>query len=129
MGGVADYGAPITARGLSFMDTPGYDPSSVTGLIAGWRQHRLLHHRPRLGLRIETRTDPEAGNDDRALRAHAGRHGHQCRPHPRRHRDRGDDGRIILDAVIAAASGTPTRSEENGYGDEEFAPWSVGAVL
>ena len=38
-------------------------------------------------------------------------------------------GRIILDAVIATASGQQTKSELNGYGDEEFTPWHVGALL
>src|SRR5256886_5237672 len=29
------YGEPITTRGFVFMDTPGHDPESITGLVAG----------------------------------------------------------------------------------------------
>jgi len=29
------YGEPITTRGFVFMDTPGHDPVSITGLVAG----------------------------------------------------------------------------------------------
>ena len=33
--GVYRYGDPVTARGFTFMDTPGYDPVSATGQVAG----------------------------------------------------------------------------------------------
>jgi altronate dehydratase len=46
------YAEPVTEPGLVFMDTPGYAPVSVTG-IAGRRRHPgLLHHRPRVGVRM-----------------------------------------------------------------------------
>jgi altronate hydrolase len=32
---VYEYGQPITAKGFVFMDTPGYDPISATGQVAG----------------------------------------------------------------------------------------------
>lgn len=32
---VYEYAEPVTAKGLVFMDTPGYDPMAVTGQIAG----------------------------------------------------------------------------------------------
>ena len=49
---VFEYAQPVTAKGLVFMDTPGYDP--VVGDRPGGRRRQpdLLHHRPRLGLRL-----------------------------------------------------------------------------
>src|SRR5690606_4834357 len=32
---VYEYAEPVVARGFCFMDTPGYDPVSMTGLVAG----------------------------------------------------------------------------------------------
>jgi altronate hydrolase len=38
-------------------------------------------------------------------------------------------GQRIFDAVLATASGTPSKSEKHGYGQNEFVPWQVGAVM
>ncbi|WP_279581852.1 UxaA family hydrolase [Fodinicola feengrottensis] len=32
---VVEYAEPVTSKGFVFMDTPGYDPVSVTGIVAG----------------------------------------------------------------------------------------------
>ena len=40
-----------------------------------------------------------------------------------------DTGRLILERIIAVASGERTKSEANGLGDEEFAPWIVGPTV
>ena len=41
----------------------------------------------------------------------------------------GDVGRQIFEEILAVASGKKTRSEINGVGEEEFAPWSIGPTL
>jgi altronate hydrolase len=38
-------------------------------------------------------------------------------------------GRRIFETVLAVAGGAPTRSERNGVGEEEFAPWHIGPTL
>ena len=38
-------------------------------------------------------------------------------------------GSIIFQKILATASGELTKSEEFGFGDYEFAPWKIGAVL
>ena len=38
-------------------------------------------------------------------------------------------GRRIFDLILATASGQPSKSEALGFGEEEFAPWSIGAVM
>ena len=50
---VYKYAEPVTAKGFVFMDTPGYDPVSATGQVAGGANVLCLHHRARLGLRLQ----------------------------------------------------------------------------
>ena len=40
-----------------------------------------------------------------------------------------DNGKIIFEKIINIASGEKTKSEINGYGDDEFNPWIVGATM
>jgi altronate hydrolase len=40
-----------------------------------------------------------------------------------------DKGQEIFDEVLAVASGRKSKSEELGYGDNEFVPWQIGAVM
>jgi altronate hydrolase len=38
-------------------------------------------------------------------------------------------GREIFEKVVSVASGEKTKSEEQGIGDDEFCPWSIGPTL
>jgi altronate hydrolase len=38
-------------------------------------------------------------------------------------------GEEIFNRVLSAASGVRTKSEDLGYGDLEFVPWQIGAVM
>lgn len=38
-------------------------------------------------------------------------------------------GDVLFEEILATASGRRTKSEEFGFGDEEFAPWQLGAVM
>ena len=38
-------------------------------------------------------------------------------------------GRQIYEKILAVASGEKTKSEINGVGEEEFAPWAIGPTL
>ena len=40
-----------------------------------------------------------------------------------------EKGQEIFEHILATASGKPTKSEQLGYGDNEFVPWQVGAVM
>ncbi|HEX2857383.1 MAG TPA: altronate dehydratase family protein [Propionibacteriaceae bacterium] len=122
------YAEPITERGFSFMDTPGYDPVSVTGLIAGGcnlvvfttGRGSALGTKPAPILKLSTNSDTyRRMSDDMDI-------------------DCGDiveqgvpvevKGREIYDAILDLASGRKSLSEELGYGDNEFVPWHLGAV-
>ena len=34
-----------------------------------------------------------------------------------------------LETIVAVAGGAQTKSEQQGFGEEEFCPWSIGPVL
>lgn len=125
---VLDYAELITAPGLNFMDTPGYDPVSATGQIAGGAQ--LIVFTTGRGSAFGSKPAPTiklATND--ALFA-VMRHDMDL--------NCGDilsgvtlaaKGRQIVDLILRTASGQPTRSEALCLGDHEFQPWQIGAVV
>ncbi|MCB1758411.1 MAG: altronate dehydratase [Gammaproteobacteria bacterium] len=127
--GVYDYAEALSAKGLVFMDTPGYDPASVTGMIAGGAnlicfttgRGSVFGSKPVPSIKIASNSRLFHNmRDDMDLDAGLVLAGEESVD---------SMGRIILDAVIATASGQQTKSELNGYGDEEFTPWHVGALL
>ena len=125
---VYEYAEPVTARGFTFMDTPGYDPVSVTGLVAGGAtvvvfttgRGSVLGCKPTPSIKVATNTttylrmtedmDLNAGRivDGTATVASVG-----------------DE---LFELIIAVASGRQTVSEELDLGSDEFVPWQLGAV-
>jgi altronate hydrolase len=123
------YAEPVRQQGLVFMDTPGFDPCSATGQIAGGRQPARVHHRPRLHVRREARAFAQARDQHAHVPETRRRHGRQLRRHPGRHRDRAGDGpSAIFQQLLRVASGEPTKSELLGLGDHEFVPWMIGVT-
>ena len=82
---VFQYGEPITHPRLRVHGHAG--PRSRLDHGAGGRrlQHHLLHHRPRLGIRLQARALHQAGDELADVPPHGGGHGHQLRRHPRGH--------------------------------------------
>ncbi len=125
---VLDYAEPITAPGLNFMDTPGYDPVSATGQIAGGAQlivfttgrGSAFGSKPAPTLKLATNDALFAAmRDDMDLNCGDVLSGVSL----------DDKGRQIVDLILRTASGQVTRSEALGLGDHEFLPWQIGAVL
>ena len=125
---VVRYAEKISGRGLVFMDTPGYDPVSVTGLIAGGCQiiafttGRGSVYGCSIAPVIKITTNSEVFNhmrDDMDVNAGKVIEGVNIL----------DVSREIYNFVIAVASGEKTGSERNGIGWEEFVPWQVGETL
>ncbi len=125
---VYGYAEPVTDRGLTFMDTPGYDPVSVTGIVAGGAQvmcfttgrGSVLGSKPAPTLKLATNSDVyRRMADDMDLDCGVVLDGVSVR----------EQGKVIFDLVLATASGRRTCSEELGFGDEEFQPWQLGAVM
>ncbi|MGA3217340.1 MAG: altronate dehydratase family protein [Acidimicrobiales bacterium] len=129
LAGVYDYAEPITGRGLVFMDTPGYDPVSVTGMVAGGAnvvcfttgRGSAFGCKPVPSLKLSTNTPLFLRmGDDMDLNCGTIVDGEVSVE---------EMGLRIFHALIATASGSKTKSEMLGFGDEEFAPWQMGAVM
>jgi altronate hydrolase len=125
---VLDYAEPIRKRGFLFMDTPGHDPVSVTGLVAGGcnmivfttGRGSVFGCKPVPSIKVATNTPLfEHMNDDMDIDAGMILNGVSVE----------DVGRAIFEKVISVGSGERAKSEIHGIGDEEFIPWLTGAVL
>jgi len=125
---VYSYAEPVTARGLVFMDTPGYDPVSVTGIVAGGAtvvcfttgRGSVLGCRPTPSIKLATNTEMyERMAEDMDL---------NCGRIVDGTAGLAEVGEEILELVIAVASGRQTVSEELDLGQEEFIPWQLGTV-
>jgi altronate hydrolase len=122
------YGEPITTRGFVFMDTPGHDPVSITGLVAGGcnvicfttGRGSVFGCKPVPSIKLATNSLVYRHmEDDMDLNAGVVLEG---TPLP-------VVGRQILEEIIAVASGKRSKSELSGVGEEEFAPWIIGPVM
>jgi altronate hydrolase len=125
---VYDYAEQITDKGFCFMDTPGYDPVSVTGLVAGGSnvvvfttgRGSCFGFKPAPSIKVATNTPMyERMIDDMDIDAGVILDGTPV----------AEVGRQIFEKIIAVASGEKTKSEAQDVGIEEFAPWSIGPTL
>jgi altronate hydrolase len=125
---VYQYADQVTARGLVVMDTPGLDPVSVTGIVAGGANVLVFTTgrgscfgcKPTPSIKVSSNTPLfDRMRDDMDLDAGGILAG----------RPVADVGREIFAEILAVASGKKTKSELLGLGDEEFVPWTVGPVF
>ena len=125
---VYEYAEPVTERGLVFMDTPGYDPVSVTGIVAGGAtvvcfttgRGSVLGCRPTPSIKLATNTEMfERMAEDMDL---------NCGRIVDGTASLTEVGDEIFELIIAVASGRATVSEELDLGQEEFIPWQLGTV-
>ena len=126
---VCRYAEPVHGPGLVFMDTPGYDPVSVTGMVAGGAnlicfttgRGSVFGSRPAPTVKLSTNSElARRMADDIDL---------DCSGVVEAGVDVADMGRQVYDLLLDVASGRRSRSEELGLGGEEFVPWQIGAVL
>jgi altronate hydrolase len=122
------YAEPVKARGLVFMDTPGFDPVSATGQIAGGAnviafttgRGSMFGAKPVPSLKIATNTAMyERLIEDMDLNCGGILDGAASIE---------SAGREIFEAILKTASGERTRSERLGLGDHEFVPWQIGIM-
>jgi altronate hydrolase len=123
------YAEPVTRRGFVFMDTPGYDPVSVTGQVAGGAnmicfttgRGSCFGCKPAPSLKLATNTPMyNRMMDDMDINCGEILDGGATVE---------EMGERIFRLILATASGQRTRSELLGYGEDEFAPWHLGATL
>ncbi len=126
---VYKFAEPVTERGFVYMDSPGYDPTSVTGQIAGGAnliafttgRGSVSGYKPTPCIKLATNTemymrmaedmDINCGDiisDGVTLEAKAAE---------------------IFELFLRVASGEQTKSEALGFGGAEFVPWAMGAVM
>lgn len=125
---VYEYAERIRHKGFCFMDTPGLDNPSVTGLVAGGcnllvfttGRGSVLGCKPSPCIKVATNTPLyHHMRDDMDINAGVILDGVPLR----------EVGLQILEEIIAVASGKKTKSEAQGVGEDEFTPWVLGPVL
>jgi altronate hydrolase len=125
---VLGYAEPVRTAGLVVMDTPGYDPVSMTGLVAGGAnilvfttgRGSVYGCKPVPSIKVATNTPMfERMIDDMDINAGVILDGTPVE----------EVGRQIFEMILEVASGKKTKSELAGVGEEEFAPWSIGPTL
>jgi altronate hydrolase len=125
---VVGYAEPVTAGGLTFMDTPGYDPVSATGMVAGGAN--LLAFTTGRGSVFGSRPTPclKISATTRLYEHMRGDVDFDAGPAMSRN-DQVRHGILLFEALVDMASGTPSKSEALGFGAEEIVPWRMGAVM
>lgn len=124
-----DYAEKVTSPGFVFMDTPGYDPVSATGQIAGGAQ--IVVFTTGRGSAFGSKPAPtiKVATNDSLYRAMPDDMDVNCGDILSEGRSIGQKGAEILEMVLAVASGQRSKSEILGLGDNEFVPWQLGAVM
>jgi altronate hydrolase len=126
---VYQYAEPVTLPGFGFMDTPGYDPVSMTGLVAGGcnvavfttGRGSVYGCKPAPCIKVATNTPLyQWMEEDMDINAGTILDGTETVEQV---------GLRIFEKIISVASGEKTKSELAGIGDEEFAPWQLGATF
>ncbi|CAD6547185.1 UxaA family hydrolase [Paraburkholderia metrosideri] len=122
------YAELVREHGLVFMDTPGYDPVSATGQVAGGAnlicfttgRGSAYGCAPSPSLKLGTNTALwQRQEEDIDL---------NCGSILDGARTVDDLGEEIFQLILATASGQASKSEIHGYGQNEFVPWQIGAV-
>ena len=121
------YAEEINTPGFGFMDTPGYDPVSMTGLVSGGcnvgvfttGRGSVYGCKPAPCIKVATNTAIYNHMlEDMDINAGTILDGTETVEQV---------GMRIFEEIIAEASGKKTKSELAGLGDDEFAPWMLGA--
>lgn len=125
---VYEYAEPVREHGFVYMDTPGYDPVAATGQVAGGAnliafttgRGSAFGCKPVPSLKLATNSDIYRRMlDDMDVNCGDILDGVSLET----------KGKEIFEILLRVASGEHTKSEELGYGDLEFVPWQVGAVM
>jgi altronate hydrolase len=126
---VYEYAQAVRQRGFVYMDTPGYDPVSATGQVAGGAnlicfttgRGSAYGCAPSPSLKLSTNTALWLRQqDDIDI---------DCGPIVDGASTVDAMGERIFQLMLATASGQATKSERHGYGQNEFVPWQLGAVM
>jgi altronate hydrolase len=126
---VFEYAQPVTAKGFVYMDTPGYDPVSATGQVAGGAnlvcfttgRGSVYGCKPSPSIKLATNTPLyERMTEDMDV---------NCGEIVDGTVSVQQKGGEIFERILRVASGERSKSEALGIGQEEFVPWYLGAVM
>ena len=126
---VYEYAMPVTAKGFVYMDTPGYDPVSATGQVAGGAnlicfttgRGSAYGCKPAPSLKLATNTRLfEHQEEDMDMTCGTVVDGKESIA---------EAAQKLFELILKTASGAKTKSEAFGYGEDEFAPWVLGATM
>ena len=129
MTGVYLYAEEVKEKGLVFMDSPGFDPVSVTGQVASGAnvvcfttgRGSAFGFKPVPSIKLASNSQLfERMKEDVDINCGGVLDGEYTLQ---------ECGEKIFAEVLAVASGESTKSELLGYGDNEFNPWKIGAVV
>ncbi|SFC46534.1 UxaA family hydrolase [Tropicimonas isoalkanivorans] len=127
--GVYEYSERVTTPGFVFMDSPGYDPASITGQVASGAnlvcfttgRGSVFGYKPAPSMKLATNSEMFARmSDDMDI---------NCGVIVSDGVSVEEMGEQIFQEMLDVASGKRTKSEDLGFGDNEFIPWQVGAVM
>ena len=126
---VYEYAAPVVSKGFVFMDTPGYDPVSATGQVAGGANLIVFTTgrgsaygcAPSPSLKLSTNT-PLWIKQEEDIDLNCGEIADGTASVD-------DIGAKLFSLMLETASGRKSKSEVHGYGQSEFVPWYLGAVM
>lgn len=126
---VLEYAQPVQAQGLVFMDTPGYDPVSATGQVAGGAN--LICFTTGRGSTYGCKPTPslKLASNTPMFRRMSLDMDFDCGGVVDGHQTVLEAGEQLFALMLATASGQRSKSEDNGLGDNEFLPWQLGAVM
>jgi altronate hydrolase len=128
LAGIYQYAEKVTERGFTFMDSPGYDPVSVTGQVAGGcnlvifttGRGSAFGFKPAPSIKVSTNTALyQHMTDDMDFNA-----GQVLEGEPLE-----QAGADLFELAVAVTSGQMTKSEAQGIGEAEFSPWHLGSLL
>jgi len=126
---VYEYAEQVSVKGLVFMDTPGYDAVSVTGMVAGGAnmlcfttgRGSVCGYKPVPTIKLASNTEMYRSLiDDMDINCGSIVDGKTTIDKM---------GEEIFRLILETASGKKTKSELFGFGDNEFVPWQIGPVM
>jgi altronate hydrolase len=126
---VVKYAEPVRAKGFVFMDTPGFDPVSATGQVAGGAnvvcfttgRGSVFGCKPAPSIKLATNTPMyQRMEEDMDVNCGTILDGDETVQQA---------GQRIFDLILRVASGERTKSEKSDFGAAEFAPWQLGATV
>ncbi|WP_305988455.1 UxaA family hydrolase [Roseibium sp. MMSF_3544] len=129
LSGVYEFAEQIDRKGFVFMDSPGFDPCSVTGQVASGAnivvfttgRGSVSGYKPTPCIKLATNSDMyRRMSEDMDL---------NCGDIVTEGISIERKGEELFELMIRVASGEQTKSEELGFGGVEFVPWQIGAVM